>query len=578
MPRDDIVVLLQKANTTYLSTHGRITGFFFIPTPKHQKLIMEETVRALPDAAVQETSFENDVPAQQPGPEDDDEHRQQTTGPEVEDSDEGAAQRRSQDGGVTSKLTTTTKSTARAVAPDLLRGLLVVLMALDHNAVLNAWSHETAIGGEFDSGVPVHRWNSLQPYVIRLLTYLWPPGLMFLFGTGIVYVGRSRKALGWSSWRLLGHFLVRAIILIVITVLLGLALTAGKIWFLNLILFTLAANYLLTGIFWILISNSEESLAFGLLRVLPDSKNDDAREPLLADRGGSIRIAPDRKIIRAADISWHAHNALLLVLTIATIGWNVWLSPTGGHCILEDIVPTLTPNLPRSNWFRIWFLPVETNHVLSVYPPLAWISFAILGLLYGRIVLARTWTRTALTLGNASAGLAFLIVFALTRLLHLGNLSEDCLWMPEHENQPNSINQYLASPRSFFYLTVYPPDVAFWAYGVGLNLLLLSFMDILPIMVASTVLQPLVEFGTSPLFFYVVHLPLLGLSRLFWLKIYGHETGRKSPLTGDDDRGVEKIWVFWLNWALVLVILYPLCRWYAVFKGTRGPDSVWRFF
>lgn len=541
---------------------------------------MEETVRALPGAAVQETSFENDVAAQQTNSE--------TIGHEAEDvhdddgNDDDAAERQPfHDEGITSQLTTTTKSTARALAPDLLRGLLVVLMVLDHNSILNTWSHETAIGGEYDHGVPVHTWTHSQPYVIRLVTYLWPPGLMFLLGTGIVYVGRSRRALRWSSWRLIGHFLVRAVVLTVLTVLLGAVLTAGRIGFLNMILFALAVDYLLTGLLWIMVSNSEELLAFGLLRVLPDAKDDDAREPLLADRRGAERIAPDRKIIRAADISWHTHNAFLLALAVATIGWNIWLSPTGGHCAsdAERAATTMTPDLPRSNWFRIWFYPVETSHVLSVYPPLAWLSFAILGLLYGRIILARTWTRTALTLGNTFAGLICLLVFVLTRLLHFGNLSEGCLHMHEHESGHPSTNQYLASPQSFFYLTVYPPDVAFWAYGIGLNLLLLGVLDIVPTVIASTVLQPLVEFGTSPLFFYVVHLPLLSLSRLFWLQIYGHETGHKgNRLTGDDERGVEKIWVFWLNWALVLVVLYPLCRWYALFKGMRGPDSVWRFF
>lgn len=518
---------------------------------------MDETVRALPDAAVQETSFESDVAPQQQRHDDDD------------DDD---------DGPVTAKLTTTTKSTARAVAPDLLRGLLVVLMVLDHNFLLNTWPNETALRGGYDNGLPVHEWNQLQPYVIRLLTCLWPPGLTFLFGAGIVYFARSRRALGWSSWSMFGHFVRRALLVTIIAVLLGVVFTGGSIWFLNLLLFTLAVDYLFGGLLWIVITNSEELLAFGLLKVLPEPKDEDAREPLLAERRGRLRIASTQKIILAADISWHVHNAILLTLAIATIGWNLWLSPTAGHCTPDNTLSVSTANVPTSNWFRIWFYPLETNHILSLYPPLAWVSFAILGLLYGRIVLARTWTRTALTLGHVSAGLLFLLVFALTRLLRFGNLSEGCLQMPEHGSPPND-NQYLASAQSFFYLTVYPPDVAFWAYSLGLNLLLLAFLDIVPMIVATTLFQPLVEFGTSPLFFYVAHLPILDLSRLFWLEIYGHETGRKNPLTrDDDDRGVEKVWVFWLNWALVLVILYPLCRWYAMFKGTRGRESVWRFF
>lgn len=555
---------------------------------------MEETVRALPDSAVQETSFEDDIPTEPTGDDDDIEAQVEASEQQHPSSSHADILSRQaeppsttnqphDEHGITSQLTTASKSTARALAPDLLRGLLMVLMVLDHNSILNLWPHETALGGEYDNGVPVHKWNQLQPYVIRLLTYLWPPGLTFLLATGIVYFGRSRMALDWSSWRIARHFFTRALLLTFMPVFLGLLLSGGRLWFLNLILFSLAVDYLVTGLLWIVVTRTEEVLAFLLLRVLPDSKDDDSREPLLADRRGEQDIAPDRKIIRAADSSWHIHNGFLLALVAVTIKWNIWLSPTGGQC--QDgqgpsfhLAMTTSPSLPQSNWFRIWFYPVHTDHVISIYPPLAWISFAILGILYGRILLSRTWTRTALTLGNILAGLIFLLIFVLTRVLQFGNLSEGCIQIPEHKGGgPPEGNQYLVSAQSFFYLVVYPPDIAFWAYGIGFNLLLLVIFSVLPAMITSTLLQPLLQYGTSPLFFYTAHLPLLYLSRLFWFAIYGRETERTDPITGDS-RGVDKVWVFWLNWVVILVLLYPLCKGYAAFKRTKGPDSIWRFF
>ncbi len=44
-----------------------------------------------------------------------------------------------------------------------------------------------------------------------------------------------------------------------------------------------------------------------------------------------------------------------------------------------------------------------------------------------------------------------------TRLLHVGNLSEGCLRMAEHLAHPGR-NQYLASIKSFFYITKVCPD------------------------------------------------------------------------------------------------------------------------
>ncbi|KUI54387.1 hypothetical protein VP1G_01791 [Cytospora mali] len=549
---------------------------------------MEEAVRALPGNAVQETSFEDDAPTH-------DDHVRTKT-PEL-----GSASNHNttttvhghhhgtthmtygsvSDDEVESSLhiTTSTKSTTRGLAPDLLRGLLMVLMALDHNTLaLNPWEPETAIDGEVDSGEPVHEWNRPVAYAVRSLTHLCAPGFIFLLCAGTVYFSRSRKAIGWSSWRMTWHFLQRAVLLTLLCVPLGLVLTLGKAWFLNLVLFALAVDYLVAGLLFLVISKTEESLAFGLLRVLPDAKGDDAREPLLADRRGEEDIAPDLKIMRAADISWHVHNALLLALAVVTVWWNIWLSPSGGHCKVDSSVADLAVvGLPKSNWFRVWFYPFKADGVVSELPPLAWLSFAFLGLLYGRVVLARPWTKTALTIGNTLTGIAFSVVFVLTRVLQFGNLPNGCLHLPKGPAHPDA-NPYLSSWSSFFYVVKYPPDVAFWAYSLGSNFVLLVFLGIIPVAVALTLLNPLLVYGTSALFFYVVHLVLLFLSRLVWLPLMGHDMGWKDRWTGEGAVGVDKMWVYWLNWALVLVVMYPLCRWYGSFKKTRGPDSIWRFF
>ncbi|POS73448.1 hypothetical protein DHEL01_v208163 [Diaporthe helianthi] len=547
---------------------------------------MDDVVRALPEASVQETSFERDALT-----ENDDNARRQQSPQQATEQDEAApspaenspqpwygsiSRQESQSSGHCqhgpSKLTTSAgSSTARALAPDLLRGLLMVLIALDHNTyALKPWELETAIGGETDNG-EVHRWNRPVAYVIRSLSHLCAAGFIFLLGMGIVYFGRSRRALGWSKGGMAWHFFTRALVLTLVCVPLGLVLSLGRVWFMNIVLFALAVDYLLAGLLWLLISSTEESLAFGLLKVLPDTKKDDASEPLLADRTGEEDIAPDRKIIRASDISWHFHNVILLVLAVVTIWWNLWLSPTGGHCTAAAMGP------PRGNWFRVWFYPFFAGGFVSAYPPLAWVSFAILGLLYGRVVLARPWTKTVLAVGNLMAALSFLLFFVLTRVLQFGNLSKDCLRMPEHEASPNA-NPYLLSWMSFFYIVKSPPDIAFWSFGIGFSILLLAFFGALPTFVAMTLLNPLLVFGNSALFFYITHLVLLLATRLIWLPRFGREKGWTDPQTGDHVVGIDSQWVYWVNWVLVLAVLYPLGIGYGAFKKRKTPDSLWRFF
>ncbi|KAK3933936.1 hypothetical protein QBC46DRAFT_400899 [Diplogelasinospora grovesii] len=473
------------------------------------------------------------------------------------------------------------RPSTRALAPDLLRGLLMVLMALDHNTMaLKSWAHGTAIEGEAD-GVVVHEWNRPIAIVIRTLTHLCAPGFTFLLGMGLVYFGRSRTNLGWPAARMARHFLLRAVALTGVTIVMGLAVSAGQIWFLNIVLFALAVDYLLAGLLWLVISKTEQSLAYFLLRMLPEKAEDDPTEPLLQDREGMEgAIAPDRTIIRAADISWHVHNALLLALAVVAIWWNVWLSPTGGHCRHEQL-PSASASWENTSeggiWWRIWFHAVQSPHVVSGFPPMAWLSFAVLGLLYGRVILARSWTQKAIVAGNALSAAAFAVVFVLTRLLPgFGNLSRGCLQMSEQREHPDT-NQYLVSVPSFFYIIKYPPDVAFWSFTMAGNLLLLALFGLIPSRIASRI-KVLLVYGTSALFFYVLHIFLLfalAVPVIAWL---GHPVKDNDPWTGEPAVGVDQLWAFFGNWAVVLAILYPLCRLYGNFKRTREPDSIWRFF
>lgn len=472
--------------------------------------------------------------------------------------------------------TTPKKPTApsRAIAPDILRGLLMVIMALDHNAMtLHSWPHGTAVDGERDAA-PVDEWNRPFARVVRTLTHLCAPGFTFLLGMGVAYFSRSRTNMGWPASKMVRHFVVRAVVLTAVMEVMGFALLLGELWFFNIVLFALAVDYLLVGLLWVALTSTEKRLATLLLHVLPERKTDDSTEPLLADREGQEDIAPDRAIMRAADISWHLHNLVLASLAIVTIWWNIWLSPTHGHC---GVPPSFEP--PSSLLVRIWFYSLSTRRVISGFPPLAWLSFAIVGLLYGRIVLSRPWAPSTVNRANALTGLGFAAIFVATRLLRVGNLSEDCLHMPEHVAQPAGANPYLASVASFFYLVKYPPDVAFWSFTLSVNFALLAFFGALPPRFAKRTFHVLLVFGTSALFFYVVHMFLLfGLGAL-WIKAVGHRLETKDPFTNQPGGiGVDQIWAFLANWAMVLAILYPLCRWYGRFKKTKGVDSIWRFF
>ena len=467
---------------------------------------------------------------------------------------------------------------SRSLAPDLLRGLLMIIMAIDHCAVSQgAWRHGVALEGESD-GTIVDTWNDPVAWVARMSTHLCAPGFMFLLGMGIVYFGTSRSKLGWSSREMAQHFAIRALVLAAVNELVFTVMLGGKFLILNPILLALAIDYLLAGLIWLGINASEKALST-MLETSYDSPDDDTRGLLLQGETGS----PCKSSVSAWALrcSWHIHNAFLLILTLITVAWNHWLSPHQGHCPGNVMAGHSGPTQPTGTslgpWFDFWFLPVTNKLVASPFPPLGWLSPAILGLLYGRIVLSRHWRNYIIIAGNALIGVSFMVLFVLTRLLHFGNLSEDCLRMPEQITSPKK-NQYLVSFRSFFYIIKYPPSFAFVALTMSINFLLLGLFGSLPEKYARRI-PALLTFGRSALFFYIAHLIFYFSVGSLVKRWFGHDLGYVNPWEGKPAIGTRgKPAVMWITWALGLLILWPLCRWYARFKSTKNVNSVWRFF
>jgi hypothetical protein len=450
----------------------------------------------------------------------------------------------------------------------------MVMMVIDHETVyFNAWPHGTPSSGSEMDGVVVHGWNRPLAVFIRNWTHLCAPGFTFLLGVGIAYFGRSRSLAGWTARQMAWHFLVRAIALTAVTVSMGLLFSGFRVWFLNQVLFALAVDYLIAGCAWLLVNWSEKKLASVLVKCLPDGPQDDAASaPLLG--GHNISRSEDKKIRLAVDISWHLHNILLLVLAGITIWWNIWISPTGGYCSEEK--STATDGFWDHPMVRIWFHSVITERVMSNFPPMAWLSFAILGVLYGRILLARPWKTSTQVKANVTLGLVSLCLFVATRLLHFGNLSENCLRLPEQEAHPGT-NQYLASVQSFLYVVKYPPEPAFAFYTMTGNFFLLALFGSIRPAAASRYLKPLLVYGTSALFFYVVHILLLTVWFPILMPIFGHKVGRIDGWSGED-QGIDQLWIIFPLWFSILAVLYPLCRRYSAFKSTTAPNSIWRFF
>ncbi len=170
--------------------------------------------------------------------------------------------------------------------------------------------------------------------------------------------------------------------------------------------------------------------------------------------------------------------------------------------------------------------------LLVMYPALPWLPPMLLGHAFGRHLARPDGTPIRLLL---LAGAIGLLVFA---ALRLGNGFGNML-LPR---QDGSLLEWLHCSK-------YPPSLTFLGMELGLMALLLALLLAVQRRLGGRLehWNPLLVVGQVPLFFYLVHLPLLGLlAHLGVLPMGG--AGRS-----------------WLAALVVLVLLTPLCglyRWY----------------
>ncbi len=126
---------------------------------------------------------------------------------------------------------------------------------------------------------------------------------------------------------------------------------------------------------------------------------------------------------------------------------------------------------------------------------------------------------------------------------------------------------------SFLNTTKYPPSLLFLLMTLGPAMLFLWAAD----SGTPRLLRPALVYGKVPMFYYALHIPLIHLIALIVCYArYGHvywmfqsPSPAQFPITPPPGWGFS-LPVIYLIWILVVVMLYPLCRWYAALKQRRS--------
>lgn len=196
-------------------------------------------------------------------------------------------------------------------------------------------------------------------------------------------------------------------------------------------------------------------------------------------------------------------------------------------------------------------LPLGPGGALFVvYPLVPWIGVMALGWALGG------WLERRPRL----AVLGFAMTAAFIVLRSRGGYGDPHPWHAE----PRALYTAL----SFVNTTKYPPSLLFLLMTLGPGLVLLALAERVPARLA----RPLVVFGRVPLFYYVLHLPLIHALAVAsaWWSGWPLAPLFSSPFIVAAPPGYGfRLAIVYAVWAAVVVALFPACRWFADLKHRR---------
>ena len=255
--------------------------------------------------------------------------------------------------------------------------------------------------------------------------------------------------------------------------------------------------------------------------------------------------------------------SFLLKLSTRTIG-IIGLVIVFGHNLVP-LIPFSDNSIAKmvlSPLFAFTITPITPHTSLLInYPIIPWLGIMLTGFACGQIFQLAAAERKAILL---KMGLGALALFTLIRTT---NFYGD----PVHWAQQKDA---LFTFMSFINLTKYPPSLLYTLATLGISCLILSFTE----GVDNRFTRILSVYGKVPLFYYLAHwyiirtltFAMVFLQGFHWSDLEFGTFKFGLPKTGS---GVE-LWAVYVIWFGIVLVLYPLCKWYGQYKAEHK-DNVW---
>ena len=392
-----------------------------------------------------------------------------------------------------------TLKTTRIESIDILRGLVMVIMALDHT---RDYFH---IAANIDDPLNLATTTPLL-FFTRWITHFCAPVFVFLSGTSI-YLQSLRKTKNELS-----AFLIKRGLWLIVAEFVIIAFGWTFNPFYNIIPFqviwTIGISMVILGV--IVRLPFKGVLFIGLLIVL-------------------------------------GHN--LLDIPEAAPGFNpgfLWNILHHGHFVTYEFAPK--------------------HYALIVYPFLPWTGLMLLGYCVG-IFFSSTYSMDQRRNVLTRLGLVLILFFIVVRFINI--YGDPIAWTVQKNG--------LYTLMSFLSVQKYPPSLMYMCITIGPALLLLSFTE----KIKNGFTNSMVVFGRTAFFYYILHLYLIHLlaAILFFAKgkhtvQFAIDSMQQMPfmfVIPGEGIGLGLVYVIWI---IVIVALYPLCKWYDQYK-IRHKEKWW---
>jgi uncharacterized membrane protein len=215
---------------------------------------------------------------------------------------------------------------------------------------------------------------------------------------------------------------------------------------------------------------------------------------------------------------------------------------------------------------HVGFYPLWGDHkLLILYPFLSWSGLMMLGYCFGAIIANTNEQQRKKTLIYLGAGII---------LFFIALRASDVYGDPDHwSTQKNGVFTVL----SFINTHKYPPSLLYMCMTVGPGILFLTLFY----NTKNKLTDIISVYGRVPFFYYIIHFYLIHFvsMMLFFQRGHSfaegvhHNNGGFLPNFIIPGEGYN-LWVVYGIWISIIIVLYPLCKWYDSYKRNHK-DNKW---